>query len=125
MGALRTILHYITFGIVDGNEEVKRKNTPFKFQENFTFEDFKKVAIKIAKPIKRLYVFVENQYIIGEVKTVSGINSWKFKLDFNDNGTITGKYWFSYCDNIDSGIPNLYAEKLSLTIINLLEKNKN
>ena len=123
MGVLRTILHYITLGIVDSNEEVKRKNTPFKFQENFTIEDFKKVAIQIAKPIKRLYVYVENQYVIGEVKTVSGINSWKFKLDFNDNGVITGKYWFSYCDNTDSDIPNMYAEKLSSTIINSL-KNK-
>lgn len=41
---------------------------------------------------------VENEFVIDDVKTTSGINTWNFKLDYNDFGKVTdarkdGKRW--------------------------------
>ena len=121
MGKWRTFFHYLTLGIVDSNEEHERKNTPCYFDERITFDEFKKIAIDVAKPIKRLHVFVNNQFVTGEVKTVSGINSWTFEIDFNDFGKITGDYWFVYSGNTDSDIPSNYAKKLSNAIRYFIE----
>lgn len=116
MGKLRTLFHYLTLGIVDSNEEVERKNTPCRFDEQLSYEDFQKLAIDVAKPIKRLFVTVDRHFVYGEVRTVSGANSWSFKLDFNDFGKVTGNYWFAYRGNTDSTIPSSYAKQLSSAI---------
>ena len=113
MGTLRTIFHYLTLGIVDSNEKVQRKNTPCVFDSDFTEEDFRNIAVSVAKPIKRLWVSVDRQFVHGEVKTQSGINTWEFKIDFNDYGRVTGRYWMRYSENTDSQIPHRYAEQLS------------
>lgn len=118
MGKLRTLFHYLTFGIVDSNEEVERKNTPCRFDEQLSFEDFQSLAIEVAKPIKRLFVTIDRHFVCGEVRTVSGVNSWTFKLDFNDFGKVTGNYWFAYQENTDSTIPSSYAKQLSAAIEN-------
>lgn len=116
MGLFRSVLHVLTLGIVDSNEEVERKNTPCRFTDELTREDFREIAIRVAKPIKRLKVTVENEFVIGEVKTTSGINTWNFKLDYNDYGKITGRYWFRYFGNTDSQIPDSYAKQLKIAI---------
>ena len=116
MGVLRTIFHILTLGIVDSNKEVERKNTLCHFSPTLTQSDFENIAVNVAKPIKRLKVFVENEFVVGEVRTSSGINTWKFKLDFNDYGHVSGKYWFSYNDNVHSEIPDSYAQQLKSAI---------
>lgn len=133
MGKLRTIFHYISLGIIDSDKdierkncELKRKNTVCYFDERISFEDFKNIAVKVAKPIKRLYVSVDHHLVRGHVKTVSGIDSWEFELDFNDFGKITGSFWWSFCENMDSNIPDNYAKNLRLEIqdfISYKEKN--
>lgn len=46
MSLLRSILHVITLGVVDSNEEVVRKNTPFLFPDNLMTEyEFRDIAI--------------------------------------------------------------------------------
>ena len=117
MGILRTIFHIATLGIVDSNEEVKRKNTPCIFTSTLTKEDFSEIAINVAKPIKRLTVSVHDEFVEGTVRTTSGINTWTFTLDFNDYGKVTGNYWVRYCENLDSQIPKSYAEQLKKAII--------
>ena len=116
MGLARTVFHILTLGIVDSNEEFERKNTPCRFSSALTQSDFKELAISVAKPIKRLRVSVENEFVIGEVRTSSGINTWTFKLDFNDYGRISGRYWFRFRDNADSQIPDSYAKQLKSAI---------
>ena len=116
MGVLRSVFHILTLGIVDSNEEVERKNTPCRFSSTLTQSDFEEIAVSVAKPIKRLKVFVENEFVVGEVRTSSGINTWKFKLDFNDYGHISGRYWFRYKDDSDSQIPDSYAQQLKSAI---------
>ena len=105
-------MHIISLGVIDSNEEVERKNTICWYSNNFSQREFETVAINVAKRIKRLYVFVDRYYVIGQVRTSSGINTWEFKLDFNDYGRITGNYWFTYRDNYDSQIPDTYAKEL-------------
>ena len=116
VGLLRSIFHVLTLGIVDSNEEAKRKNIICCFTHALTHDDFEKIAIRVAKPIKRLRVTIDNEFVIGEVKTTSGINTWEFKLDFNDYGVVTGRYWFRYRDNTESQIPDRYAEELKRAI---------
>ena len=116
MGLLRSVFHVLTLGIVDSNEEVERKNTPCRFTSELTRDDFREIATTVAKPIKRLRVTVANEFVIGEVRTTSGINTWEFKLDFNDYGKITGRYWFGYRENTDSQIPDSYAKQLKSAI---------
>lgn len=116
MGLLRTVFHILSFGIVDSNQEFERKNTPCNFSEKLTQKDFENIAIKIAKPIKRLTVTVNKEFIIGKVRTSSGINTWEFILDFNDYGKITGEYWIKYNENHDSQIPNSYAEQVKSAV---------
>ena len=123
MGLLRSILHIATLGIVDSNEEVTRKNTPFRFPDNMTEAEFSNLAIQIAKPIKRLTVSVDNQFVRGTVRTSSGINTWNFTIDFNDYGKLTGSYWMRYVENTDSQIPYNYAKQLSSAIVDYLSNN--
>ena len=123
MGLLRSILHIATLGIVDSNEEVTRKNTPFQFPENMTDSEFSNIAIRIAKPIKRLTVSVDDQFVLGTVRTTSGINTWNFTIDFNDYGTLTGSYWMRHVENTDSQIPYNYAKQLSSAIVEYLNGN--
>ena len=65
MGLLRSVFHVLTLGIVDSNEEVERKNTPCRFTSELTRDDFREIAITVAKPIKRLRVTVEDEFVIG------------------------------------------------------------
>ena len=124
MGILRTIFHIATLGIVDSNEEVKRKNTLCKFTSALTKQDFAEIAISAAKPIKRLTVSVHDEFVEGKVRTTSGMNTWTFKLDFNDYGKVTGNYWVRHCDNSDSQIPKSYAEQLKKQLLNTNQRKR-
>lgn len=123
MGILRTVFHILTLGIVDSNSEIERKNTPCNFTEQLSQKTFEDIAIKIAKPIKRLTVSVNKEIVIGKVLTASGINTWEFRLDFNDYGKVTGEYWIIYNENRDSQIPDSYAKKLSNAIKDYISLN--
>lgn len=117
MGIIRSLFHVLTLGVVDSNKEHKRKNTPFMFSGVVTEEVFRSIAIETAKPIKRLTVTTENEFVIGEVLSVSGISTWIFILDFNDYGKITGQYWYRKKGNVDSQIPEIYAKRLKDAIL--------
>lgn len=62
-------------------------------------------------------VKLEGPIISGTVSTVSEIDSWDFKVDFNDFGDITGKYWWVCHGNYDSSIPEAFVQKMSKLII--------
>ena len=98
-------------------EQERRRNTPCRFIDDFSESEFELMAINAAKHIKRLCVSVEGPTIYGTVQSQSGISEWYFKVDFNDYGHITGRYWLS-SDNSDSSIPEHYADKLSSLIQN-------
>lgn len=120
MGMIRTFFHYSTLGVVDSNSEARRKNTPFSFPHGMSEYDFSEISISVANQFKRLSVSVDNQFVYGTVCTQSGLNTWDFSIDFNDYGTITGKYWFQYIENTDSQIPDAFAKQLSEAIVRYL-----
>lgn len=144
MGKIRTLLHYLTLGLVPSNEEIrqmneeyetrlkkererkelerKRRNTPCTFDKYLSYEDFKELAFRIAKPIKRLTISVDEHIVTGKVRTMSGADTWFFELDFNDFGKVTGNYWFLDIGNTDSSIPRGYAKQLSEAIVELREE---
>ena len=92
-------------------EEERRKNTPCLFLDGLSGNDFKLVAVRAAKQIKRLTVSIDGPIIYGTVQSQSGISKWYFKVDFNDYGHITGRYWLS-SENCDSSIPKHYADNV-------------
>jgi len=90
------------------------------YDVKLTEEDFRNLAIDVAKSIKRLTVKVENHFVFGTVKTNSGISEWNFRLDFNDYGKISGQYWISFVNNPESDIPKVYGDRLKGEIIKIL-----
>lgn len=96
-------------------KEERRQNTPCYFIDGFSESVFEMMAIRAAKPIRRLTVSVEGPIIYGTVQAQSGISEWYFKADFNDFGHITGRYWLSV-DNSDSNIPDKFVDNLQSLI---------
>lgn len=99
-------------------KEARRINSQCKFLDGISEDEFKSIAIHSGKGIKRLSeVSVEGPIVYGTVQSQSGISEWYFKIDFNDFGHVTGRYWLS-TDNYDSNIPDRLAETISSAIIN-------
>lgn len=98
-------------------EDKRRRNTPCYFLDGFSQEDFEKIAYKSGKHIKRLIkTRVEGPVVYGTVRAQSGLSEWDFRVDFNDYGHITGKYWL-YSDNDDSNIPEHFADNIKEIIV--------
>lgn len=97
-------------------EDRRRRNTPCNFVDGFSKEDFERIAYKSGKHIKRLIkTRVEGPVVYGTVRAQSGLSEWEFRVDFNDYGHITGKYWL-YSDNDDSNIPEHFADNIKQVI---------
>ncbi len=93
-------------------EEQRRKSTPCDFSDGITEEQFSAFAMDARKHIRRLVSYsCEGSVVRGSVRTQSGLSEWKFEIDFNDYGHLTGKYWIS-SDNDDSDIPKHIAERI-------------
>ena len=139
MGILRSALHNLFPNVIRSNEqveadrikaeearqrEIKRKNTLCVFSEMLTKSEFEQIVVDVAKPIKRLTVKTDNQFVTGIVRTQSGIDTWEFCLDFNDFGIVTGRYWWVNKGNTDSKIPESYAKQLQYAIVSYIDSKK-
>lgn len=97
-------------------KEEKRRNTPCYFDGAISMNLFDEIVTTNRKRIKRLtHLKAEGPIVYGTVQSQSGISDWNFKIDFNDFGDITGKYWLS-SENDDSSIPETVAERISTAI---------
>ena len=97
--------------------EQRRRNSPFKYNKYIDAESFEKIVQGVVKPIKR----IEDYYVVGSivvctVRTQSGISDWTFRVDFNDFGELTGRYWILDYGNYDSDIPKTVAKKIHLAM---------
>lgn len=98
-------------------KKVARTDIPFRFSKAVTHDDFNEIAFRARKHIKRIVSYEVNGPIVeGVVRTQSGQSFWRFSIDFNDYGKITGEYWI-YRENYDSGIPKIIAERMQSEII--------
>jgi hypothetical protein len=94
------------------SERLKRINTPFNYSPSISKDDFECLVRKCAKRIKRIESLeINGPFILGVVSSQSGISEWKFKLDFNDWGCLTGAYWI-WQENDDSQLPQALANKI-------------
>lgn len=104
----------------DSAEEKKRKSTPCNFDNGIAQEAFNAIVDSACKSIKRVTSFtVDGPVIYGVVRSQSGISDWKFTIDFNDYGKISGKYWILSKNN-KSQIPKVIAERIKEEINNNL-----
>lgn len=104
--------------------DTKRKNTPCKFKDGLTYEDFSTIAHKAGKRIKRIKdVTIIGTVIYCTVESQTGYSDWDFREDFNDWGHVTGTYW-KCTENCDSNIPKYFGDMVSEDIHQLFrEKN--
>lgn len=104
---------FVKAGIEEMEKEEERKNTPFIFGEDLSQSGFEEIVRKTAKQIKRLQIEnIDGPVIEAIVLSQSGISTWKFTLDFNDWGKLTGTYYLLR-DNYDSKIPESFAERVA------------
>ena len=108
VGAIGWVAHQMK---KDHEEELRRQSISCTFSDGVTEAEFYEIVMKAAKPIKRLKVDIHGPVIYGTVRTQSGINTWNFKIDFNDYGHLTGAYWISR-ENHDSSIPEHLANTI-------------
>lgn len=95
-------------------EEERRRNTPFIFPPYLPEYEFRKLVERIARKTARkrnIRISFDGPIIYGTVDSQSGLSEWSFKLDFNDYGILSGKYWLT-TDNSDSSIPETIAERI-------------
>ena len=101
--------------------DMKRKNTPCKFQDGITYEEFSNIAQKVGERIERIKnVIVTKAVICCTVESQSGYSEWNFYVDFNDWGYVTGTYWEN-TENNDSGIPEYFGDMMSESIRKILK----
>ena len=97
-------------------EENRRKNTVCHFDEDISKEEFYVMVKRGKKRIRRITnLYAEGTMVYGTVRSQSGISDWRFRIDFNDYGKLTGAYWLS-TDNDDSDIPQIVADRIAQQI---------
>lgn len=106
-------------------EENKRKGIPINWPDGLNQEVFEEICRKAAKPIKRLKIkSFDGLYISCEVRTSSGLSTWVFFADFYDYGELSGRYFTNYVENKDSTIPEIFLEKVSEGIKEIIYRDK-
>ena len=99
------------------DETQYRRSIPCYFSDGIRYIDFEQIVKKNAKLIKRIIrVEVHQTDVIGTAISQSGLSDWRFLIDFNDYGHLTGRYWTS-TDNLDSNIEQILAKRISEEII--------
>lgn len=103
-------------------ETEKRKSIPITFPVDFDDDIFKDICLKEAKSIQRLKeIKVDGLSVSGEVKSNSGLSSWKFTADFYDYGRLSGKYWLSSA-NDESTLPSIFLSNVASEIKKIVRK---
>ncbi len=107
------------------DEKRRQEQRPYMechFPEGLSFESFCDIAESVRKSIKgrKIQLRISGPVIRGDVESRSGLSAWSFKIDYNDYGQITGRYWL-YSENNDSVIPEHIARAISSEIQTALE----
>ena len=94
-------------------EDEKRKLTPMVFPDSLPEDCFEALARVTAKQVKgrKITIDVVGPVVFGIVQSKSGLSTWTFTIDFNDYGSLTGRYWLT-SNNEDSEIPKYIADNI-------------
>ncbi len=102
----------------DATEYEKRVQYHCDFEDGITEEEFNHIVNKACEDVNRLDDYhISGAVVYGEVVSITGYTRWKFELDFNDYGHLTGNYWI-YTDNDESRIPHYIANSICSMINN-------
>jgi len=103
----------VVHNVVKQNAENKKRiSTPCNFTNGITQSEFAELVASSAKSIKRITnLSVDRHMVYCTVSSNSSLSSWKFNLDFNDYGNMTGEYWYD-SDNSDSSIPKCLGDRI-------------
>ncbi|MBQ3417054.1 MAG: Sec23/Sec24 zinc finger-containing protein [Ruminococcus sp.] len=94
-------------------EEEKRKNTPCYFEDGISEVEFHKIVKSTAKRFKRLKIIsISGLSVEFDFYSQSGLTTYNAKINFNDYGHITGKYWWEKYAYSDSKLPTIFSEAL-------------
>lgn len=97
-------------------KEKQRRSTPCQFNKTLSQKEFEQIVTQTVKKIKRdITIQIEYATIYATVTSQSGISTWRFEIDFNDWGQLTGKYYLR-SENEDSIIPENLAKSISQQI---------
>lgn len=97
-------------------EEQRRKNSPLVFDPRLGYQDFQNLVGEIAKTTPRLVgIRISGLVVVLEVRSNSGLTTWSARIDYNDYGHLTGRYWLT-SDNTQSPIPRFFADAVRAEI---------
>lgn len=97
-------------------EEQRRKDSPLVFDTRLSYQDFQNLVGEIAKTTPRVIgVRISGLVVFLEVRSNSGLTTWSARIDFNDYGHLTGRYWLT-TDNDQSPIPEFVANAVKAEI---------
>lgn len=103
----------------DSKRSKMRLQMPCLFSDGITYSDFASLAYQTQKQFQRITnISIDNAVITCRVASQSNLTKWKFIIDYNDWGHITGTYWI-WCENKDSNIPNRFAEQMTNHIVRI------
>ena len=122
VGVASVVVCGIAKSIKESNEEKERKTIPCVYSDKLTEEDFCDIAVAAIKRIKKKITSFEvcGAVVFCTVESQTGLSKWDFRIDFNDYGEITGKYWI-WSENEDSLIPKHIAQNMKKKIVDLLD----
>lgn len=100
----------------EAQETKRRKSSPLNFDNRLSQQDFIDISCSVASRIRRVVeVKTTGMTVVLEVRSNSGLTTWKADVDFNDYGRLTGNYWLS-SENDQSPIPEYFAKELQREI---------
>ena len=101
-------------------EKQRRKNTPVRFTDGITHDDFVSFVEYAEKQTPRVAsIQVNGANVHLKIKLQSQLSVWAVDIDFNDYRHLSGKYWIEG-DQHDSAIPEHFAEIVSGNILSKL-----
>lgn len=93
-------------------QELIRRNAVCLFEDGISQEDFEAIALGECQRTENvLDAQVDGPVIQGIMSSQHSFAEWEFKIDFNDYGHITGKYWL-WSENDNTEIPEMVAENI-------------
>ena len=99
-------------------EEIRRKSCFCSFSDGISKRDFDSIVFKAARKFRRIkLVNINNTIIHIEYYSQSYISKFYATIDFNDYGSLSGRYWIEN-ENDESNLPQAFAEFISEEIIN-------
>ena len=82
--------------------KTQEDSTAYRFSDGLTEEKFIEIVLACADKIKRIQnINIEGLTVYCTVISVTGLTSWKFILDYNDCGELTGECYIK-TGNYDS-----------------------